>query len=224
MTSTQSRVLVLVGIGGTWYFLSKAGVLTGTGLSFDEILASVAPGLSAQAQYVQGQALDQSGAGNSPKVPAVAYVGAAASIAGSIAGIFAGGGAAGGGAGAALGISLATAGIIAGVVIVVYLAYRFLKKQKASMHTNDVRDLWQRQFVALHAQMGLPPLPASVTKGTGPGTLEMAEVIHYFDHDDSQRLWKAVQQTQDLKRMEAAANDIDRFLTSQGIPVQDIAA
>lgn len=216
-----NRVLVLVGIGGTWYVLSKSGALAGTGLALDDVLASIgAPlGLSAQAQQVQANALQQPGPGNSPISPAASILGLAGSAASIVAGL--GGG---GGAGAGIGISLATAGIIAGVVIVVFLTFRFLRRQRASMQTNDVRDLWQRQFVDLHRQMGFEPVPLEQQKGVGPGTLEMAEIIYYFDHDDSQQLWKAVQQTQDQNRMIAAANAIDNFLGTHGIPVQDVAA
>lgn len=118
--------------------------------------------------------------------------------------------------GVALGIT--TAGIGIGVA---FISYELLK-QRASMHTNDVRDAWQRQFIAIHDALGIRPLTYAQTAGSGPGSIEMAEVIFYFDHDPNNTLWKSVTKTQDERVFRAAAVQVENFLRAQGIPVQDV--
>lgn len=123
---------------------------------------------------------------------------------------------------ATVGAAIATAAVTAGIgLVVIFVSYKLLK-QRASMHVNDVRDQWQRQFVDLHRALGIRPLTAAQTFGSGPGNIEMAEVIFHFDHDSSQRLWMAVTHTQNEQAFRTAAANIDRFLSAQGVPVQDV--
>lgn len=199
--------------GGAWYLLTRTGALEGSGLGLDDIgLVAHEP---TPAERAQALALRQPGPGNAPIVSSPSFFGSGQGI-GALAGIGAAALPALGLSGLALGLT--TAGIGLAVAFVTYE----LLKQRASMHTNDVRDQWQRQFIELHSALGLRPLTAAQTAGSGPGNIEMAEVIFSIDHDSDQRLWKAVTHTQKEAQFRAAAMNIDRFLTSAGIPVQDV--
>lgn len=201
-------------VGGGWYFLTRSGALAGTGAGLDDL--GLVPHEPTPAERARAEALRQPAPGNAPIAASSSpgFVGA-----GGLAAI-------GGGASVVLGavlgpgiaLGIATAGI---GIAVAFISYELLK-QRASMHTNDVRDAWEKQFVALHTALGLQPLTYAQTAGSAPGTLEMAEVIFLFDHDRNQLLWKAVQNTQDERQFRGAALNVDRFLTYQGVPVQDV--
>lgn len=207
-----AKVVVGLGLaGGAWYLLTREGTLQGSGFALDEL--GLVPHEPTPAERARALALRQPGPGNIPITSSPGFIGS-------------GGLVAVGGIGAAvlplflsssLAIGLATAGIGLAVVFLSYV----LMKQRASMHTNDVRDQWQKQFVELHSAMGMAPIKGGTT--VAPGTLEMAEVIFAIDHDEKQSYWMAVQHTQDERQFRAAATNIDRFLTSNGIPVQDVA-
>lgn len=208
--------------GGAWYLLTRSGALRGTDLGLDT-LGLISPGIGLAgheptlAERAQALALRQPGPGNTPIVQNPSFIssGGLAAVAGvgvSLLPLF---------LHSSLAVGLTTAGIGLAVVFITYLVL----KARASMHTNDVRDQWQKQFVELHHALGLKSLTyAQVGKGSvAPGTLEMAEVIFAIDHDSDQRLWKAVQHTQNEAQFRAAATNIDRFLGSNGIPVEDVA-
>jgi hypothetical protein len=202
--------------GGGWYLLTRSGALQGTPLGLDTL--GLIPHEPTPAERAQALALRQPAAGNAPIVQNPSFVtsGGLAAVAGlgasflPLLGLH----------GVALGIT--TAGIGLAVLFITYM----LLKQRASMHTNDVRDQWEKQFVELHHALGLRALTYDQIRGKGsvaPGTLEMAEVIFNFDHDEKQSLWIAVQHTQNESQFRAAAMNIDRFLAAQGVPVQDVA-
>lgn len=211
MTSGKAIAVIIVA-GGGWFVLTRTGALAGTGLALDEL--GLIPHEASPAERAQALAVRQPNPGNAPIVPSASFAGAGG--VGAIAGL----------ATAALpllgltgaGLAFATAGI---GLVVVFVAYKLLK-MRASMHTNDVRDQWQQQFVGLHRALGIRDLTVAQTAGSGPGNIEMAEVIFYFDHDTEQRLWKAVTKTQDETRFHAAATNIDAFLTAHGVPVTDV--
>lgn len=200
-------------IGGSWYLLTRSGALAGTGAGLDDLgLVAHEP---TPAELARAQAVRQPAAGNAPIVQNPSFV-----QQGGLSAIAAAGASALpllGVGGVALGIT--TAGIGLAVAFVSYA----LLKQRASMHTNDVRDQWESQFVPLAASLGIPPLTADETRGSAPGTVEMAQVIYLFDHDDNHTLWKSVQQTQDERTFRYAAGRVDAFLTANGVPVQDVA-
>lgn len=207
---TGTLITSAVLLGGAVYLLNREGVIDvgDWGQTFGLGPGSVSGPLTpAELAAIQ---LRSPGAGNAPIVGSPPFVNPS-----TIAGF--------GALGAAtlplfitsqVALGLATAGIGLAVAFVTYE----LLKQRASMHTNDVRDLWERQFVDLARALGMPPI---TDRNVAPGTLEMADVIFYFDHDASQRLWHAVQGTQDETRYRAAARNVDLFLTQHGIPVQD---
>lgn len=200
---------------GALFLLSHSGEgfsLFDSDLGANPYLANLTP--AQRAQLAAGQ-LGTAGPGNAPAVGAAPSV-SPAQIAGAIGGIGAAALPLLGVGGVALGI--ATAGIGLGVVLVSYA----LMKQRASMHTNDVRDLWQRQFIALHDALGLTPLTAAQTQGSGPGSIELAECIFAFDHDSTNSLWRAVAHTQDERVFRGAAANVDRFFAARGIPVEDV--
>lgn len=200
-------------LGGGWYLLTRSGALAGSGVGLDE-LGILQP---TPAERARAEALRVPAAGNTPVVSSHNFVT-------DPSGIVAIGGASAATIGAILGPGLATGIATAGIgLAVAFISYELLK-QRASMHTNDVRDQWEKQFVGLHRALGLTPLRYDQTIGSAPGTVEMAECIFFFDHDSQQRLWHAVQGTQDERQFRAAANDVDRFLTVNGVPVQDVAA
>lgn len=207
---TGSLVAGAVLIGGAVYLLNREGVIDvgdlaqTFGLGPGSITGPLTP---AELAAIQART---PGAGNAPIVASPAFASPQ-----NLAAI--------GGVGVAalpllgvtgVGLGLATAGI---GLAVAFATYELLK-QRASMHTNDVRDLWERQFVDLSRALGLP---THTETSVAPGTLEMADVIFYFDHDTSQRLWHAVQGTQDETRYRLAARNVDLFLTARGISVQD---
>lgn len=207
--------------GGAFYALAKSGTLTDLGIpadaaGLDLFGAPVGPDRRTAAQRARDEALRATAPGNAPIVPSPGFFGSAAGVGAIDTAIVSAVGLLG--AAGAFGGALATGAATLGIgFAVVFLSYEFLK-QRASMHTNDVRDAWTQQFIALHeALMG----PFTPVPGNGPGDLEMAEVIFYFDRDTSQRLWHAVQDTQDERQFRAAANAVDRFLTSRGVPVQE---
>ena len=215
----DSKTLIAFGVlgAGGVYLLSRQGVLGDTSGWLPDLglgPGAVATGLT-PAQLAQLSART-AGAGNAPVVSSTPFVssaqglGAIAALGASTLPLF-------GVSGVALGVTTAGIGLA-----VTFLTYELLK-QRASMHTNDVRDQWERQFVDLHRALGIWPLTAEQTRGSAPGTVEMAEVIFNFDQDRSQRLWHAVQGTQDERAFRAAAANVDRFLTSVGVPVQDVA-
>lgn len=213
---TSGRVIgVIIVAGGGWYLLTRTGALAGTGLALDEL--GLIRHEATPAETARALALRQPGPGNAPVVANPSFVGA-----GGI-------GAIGALATAALpflhlgaaAAGIATAGI---ALVVIFVAYKLLK-QRASMHTNDVRDVWQKQFIGLHDALGIRKLTIAQTAGSGPGNIEMAEVIGYFDPSQvppNQPLWQAVTKTQDETKFHAAASAIDAFLTAHGVPVQDV--
>lgn len=216
----ETRSLVAFGIlgAGGFYLLSRSGALGDLALpdfGLGPGAVDTPGGPLSPAQLAQLQART-AGAGNTPIVASTPFVGSPQGI-GAIATVGASVLPLLGVGGVALGIT--TAGIGLAVAFVTYE----LLKQRASMHTNDVRDQWERQFVDLHRALGIRPLTADQVRGSAPGTVEMAEVIFNFDHDRSQRLWHAVQGTQDERVFRAAAANVDRFLASVGVPVQDVA-
>jgi hypothetical protein len=215
MTGKQLAGVAALGAGG-WYLLSRSGALQGSGLDLTELgLIGSDGSFLSPAERAQALALRQPAPGNMPIVQSASFVSS-------------GGLAAIGGLGAAalplLGLGGIALGLTtAGIGLAIFFVSYYLLKQRASMHTNDVRDQWQKQFIDLHHALGLRDLTYEQTKGSGPGNIEMAEVIFSIDHDSSQRLWKAVTQTQDERMFAAAARNIDQFLTANGIPVQDVA-
>jgi len=209
----HGRILAAaVVIGGAWYVLTRSGALAGTGAGLDDL--GLVRHEATPAERLRAEALRQPGAGNAPIAPSASFVTSGGLTA------LAGVGAAAlpllGVGGVALGLSTAGIGLA-----VFFISYELLK-QRASMHTNDVRDQWEAQFVALHDAIGLRRLTSAQTQGSAPGTIEMAEVIYYFDHDDSQRLWHAVEGTQDERQFRYAAGQVDAFLMARGVPVQDV--
>lgn len=211
---TVDKVLVVVGVGGALYFLTRSGALQAFGLSPD-------------AARVQAQASRDSAPGNSPITPASAttriagIAGVAGSVATTIAGLSGGGSAAigGGSAGATAGglSTLATATIVGGVVVAVFFTYKWLK-QRESIATNRARDQWTRQFTALNAALGLPPAANDPQGGQA-----MAQVIYHLDHDDTHALYYRLVKATNETVFEGAARTIDLFLTGRGIPVTDAA-
>jgi hypothetical protein len=213
---------VLVAAGGGLYLFSRT--VTGAALApsfaslgLPEPYTSLTPAQQVALNTAQQQG---SGPGNAPIVAGAPFNGNSAQVASVVdttaigvtgllahAGVF---GVAGGlTAGAVtLGIGLAVA----------FFTYEWLKQQQ-SIATNRTRDTWTAQFLALHTALGLTPLTAAQTKGSGPGDLEMAEVIFYFDHDGTQRLWHAVQSTQNEAQFAVAARAVDIFLKARGVPV-----
>lgn len=214
MTSSKTVALIIVA-GGGWFVLTRTGALAGTGLALDEL--GLVRHEASPAERAQALALRQPNPGNAPIVASASFAGM-----GGVAAI-------GGLASAAiplLHLSAAAAGFAtAGIAIaVIFISYKLLK-MRASMHTNDVRDQWQKQFVGLYAALGLPPMRAEDTRGSGPGNIEMASIIAHFDPSQvppNQPLWQAVTKTQDETRFHAAASNIDAFLHAHGVPVQDI--
>lgn len=214
MTSGKAIGVIIVA-GGGWFVLTRTGALAGTGLALDEL--GLIRHEASPAERTQALALRQPNPGNAPIVPSASFAGAGG--VGAIAGLGA----------AALpllgltgaGLAFATAGI---GLAVVFISYKLLK-MRASMHTNDVRDQWQKQFVGLYAALGLPPMRAEDTRGSGPGNIEMASIIAHFDPSQvppNQPLWTAVTKTQDETRFHAAASNVDAFLHAHGVPVQDV--
>lgn len=218
--------LAVIGVGGV-FLLSRQNTaanainddgsitidpVTGLPISTNQLTPAQRAAL---AQYA-----GQAGPGNAPIAPAPGFFSGPAGIGAIDTGILGGVGiaASAGVFGGALATGAATLGI---GFAVAFFSYEFLK-QRASMHTNDVRDAWQRQFIDLHRALGIRDLTAEQVRGSGPGNIEMAEVIFYFDHDDQQRRWKAVTQTQNEQQFRAAARDVENFLRSQGVPVTDI--
>lgn len=210
--------LGLLGIGG-YYLLTQTSAASALGLSDPDLGPNpyLNPNLTPAQQAAIAANARTAGPGNAPASPATPFIGSPGGLSGVGAVVASTLPLLGLGATA---LAITTAGI--GVAIA-FLSYELLK-QRASMHTNDVRDAWQRQFIALHSALGIRPLTIAQTQGSGPGSIEMAEVIFYFDHDNNQTLWKAVSHTQDERVFRAAAANVDRFLGAQGIPVQDVAA
>lgn len=214
---------IAIGIfgAGLWYVLAKQGALRAFGiLPSGDPFNAIDSGILTPAQRVQLAAVDRTLAGNAPVVPAPSFFGTPQGVAAidGAAIATAGGLASAGVFGGAIVAGAATAGI---GIAVAFFSYEWLK-QKASMRTNDVRDVWEQQFVLLHQALGIRPLSAQDTAGSAPGTVEMGEVIYYFDHDDTQRLWHAVEGTQNESQFRIAAQAVDRMLTSQGVPVRDV--
>jgi hypothetical protein len=210
-----NAIAAVVIVGGGWYLLSRGGVLAGTGAAIDEVLGYDPFGPSTATDAARAAALRQPAAGNAPVVQNASFVssGGLSVIGAGTAGLLP----------YILGPGLMTGIATAGIgVAVAFLSYE-LMKQRASMHTNDVRDAWQRQFITIHDALGITPLRPDQTAGSGPGNIEMAEVIFYFDHDANNTLWKAVTKTQDERQFRYAAANVDRFLAAHGIPVQDVA-
>jgi hypothetical protein len=208
---------------GLWFVLAKQGALRAFGINpGDDPFSAIDSGILTPAQRATLAATAQTLAGNAPVVPAPSFFGTPQGVSAidGAAVTAAGGLAAAGVFGSAVVAGIATAGI---GIAVAFFSYEWLK-QKASMRTNDVRDAWESQFVALHTALGIRPLSFAQTFASAPGTVEMGEVIYYFDHDDSQRLWHAAEGTQNESTFRIAAQAIDRFLTSQGVPVRDVAA
>lgn len=210
-------VAAAVVVGGGWYFLTKSGALAGTGLGLDAFGVPIQPDGPSAADLARANALRQPAPGNAPIAAASSSSFVASGGLGALAGLGAATLPLFGLGGVALGITTAGIGLA-----VAFLSYELLK-QRASMHTNDVRDQWTKQFVSLHDALGLTPLTAAQTRGSGVGSVEMGEVIFNFDHDSAQRLWHAVEGTQDERTFRAAAANVDAFLRSHGVPVQDVA-
>lgn len=217
--------------GLAWYVLAKQSAFAALGLLGPDDLLGMPTDHLTPAQRAALNALPLTAAGNAPVVPAPSFFGSPAGIGALDASIATGVGAlaSAGVFGSAIVAGAATAGI--GIAIA-FLSYEFLK-QRASMHTNDVRDAWQHQFIALSDALGIErPAFASGPGGGGyspgddgqsNGSVEMSRVIFYFDHDGSSRLWHAVTDTQNEQQFRVAAAAVDRFLASQGVPVKDVA-
>lgn len=212
--------VAVAGIGAV--YLASHGALAsvlpsldGLGLDPSSALARNPAGLT-PGQQASLAAIAKNAPGNAMVVPppgaAVALAGAIDSAAVAGAGVLLSLGL----SGAALGAATAGVGLA-----VAFFTYEWLK-QKQSMATNRARDAWTAQFIPLHAALQLTPLTAAQTKGSGPGDLEMAEVIFFFDHDSGQRLWHAVQNTQNEAQFQVAARAVEVFLAGYGVPVTGI--
>ncbi len=155
-------------------------------------------------------------AGNAPVVPPAPFFGTAQGVGVLDTALVSG-------AGLADAAIFGAASVVGGIVTlgvaaaIAFFSYEYLQ-QRASIQTNRVRDAWEFQFVALHDALGIRPLPY-VTGSGGRGTQEMAEVIFMFDHDSSQRLWHAVQGTQNETQYKIAARAVEIFLGEHGVPV-----
>lgn len=231
MIGSRAFIVTLIVAGALWYTIAYTDVLAALGLP--NPIADNQPGADGltPAQRAQIAATHQLAPGSAPIVPAPSFFGTPSGIAAIDSAIL-----------GTVGV-LASAGVLGGAVVagaatlgigfaVAFLSYEYLK-QRASMRTNDVRDAWQKQFVALHDALGIRKLTVASGPGGGGyspgddgesnGSVEMAEVIFALDHDSSQRLWHAVTDTQNEAQFRQAANVIDRFLTSRGVPVQDVS-
>jgi|SRR5882672_7045729 len=222
----RTAIGVVIVAGVLWYLATQSSVLESLGLPAPVGADGLTPG-----QRVALAASHQLAPGSAPVVPAPGFFGTPQGIGAIDSAIL-------GGVGLAASAGLLGGSVVAGAATlgigfaVAFASYLYLK-QRASMHVNDVRDAWQKQFIELHKALGIRPLPGPSGPGGGGystgddgqsnGNVEMAEVIFYFDHDGSQRLWKAATNTQNEAQFRQAATAIDRFLMSQGVPVQDVA-
>ena len=230
---TETIILGAVAVGGTVYLLAQSGALPG--FELPPSLGGPANQIPGTSQLTPGQkaaldALRTTGAGNAPAVDAPSWIGTPSGVAAVDSAIV-------GGVGIAANAGLFGSAVVGGIatagigLAVAFFSYEWLK-QRASMQTNDVRDAWQKQFIAISDALGIPKLTYASGPGGGGyspgddgqsnGNIEMSRVIFYFDHDATSRLWTAVTKTQNEAQFRAAAAAVDSFLASQGVPVHGV--
>lgn len=229
---TKTLALIALALGGLvllYRYMQSTGSLGNLAL-MDPLFAGA--GMTPQARANAALAA-QRGPGNTtpgkpaaPGLPmAIGAIGASATAASAIGGLFAGGGAAaagGGGAGLAAGVgggigagaTIAITGGIAGGVLLTWAVWKkgLFRGGEEALHVNPDRDQFEKQFIVIHQQIMGP--------STGRADTDMGEVIFYFDHDGSQRLWHAMQNADHIDPFVKAAREIQSFMRANGIDIQ----
>lgn len=148
--------------------------------------------------------------------------GGTVAAAGGAAATAATGGVTAGSAGAAAGGigTAATVGITAGIGGGILLTWAIWKKGlfrggEEALLVNPDRDQFLSQFGPRWQGAGKGG-PTWEQSGAG----KLAALIFSLDHDDTQRLWKALMAADHIKPFETATRDIQRFLAAHGINIQ----